>query len=160
MRELLQTTLRDAAAAPQIWWGVSVENRRDGLPRVADLRAAPAVTRFLSVEPLLEDLGPIDLTDIHWVIVGGESGPGFRPVDGNWVKAIRDQCRPAGVSFFFKQWGGVHKTKAGRMLDGQTYDEVPDRQSRVVMNDARRRQLLAVHKNRWATKPVDGFEAG
>ena len=71
--------------------------------------------------------GQLDLTGIHWVIVGGESGPGFRPMDGDWVKAIRDQCRSAGVSFFFKQWGGVHKTKAGRSLDGQTYDEVPDR---------------------------------
>ena len=80
MRELLETSLRDAAAAPQIWWGVSVENRRDGLPRIRDLRKSPAVTRFLSVEPLLEDLGPLDLTGIHWVIVGGESGAGFRPV--------------------------------------------------------------------------------
>ena len=81
MRELLQTKLSEASAAEQIWWGVSVENRRDGLPRVDDLRASPARTRFLSVEPLLEDLGPFDLTGIHWVIVGGESGPGARPIE-------------------------------------------------------------------------------
>ncbi len=107
MRELLETRLRDAAEATQIWWGVSVENRRDGLPRIDDLRAAPARTRFLSVEPLLEDLGPLDLTGIHWVIVGGESGPGARPMHPDWVTSIRDQCRTAGVPFFFKQWGGT-----------------------------------------------------
>ena len=148
MRDLLQTTLDDAAAAPQIWWGVSVENRRDGLPRIDDLRRAPATTRFLSVEPLLEDLGPLDLTGIHWVIVGGESGPGFRPIDAGWITAIRDQCRSAGVSFFFKQWGGVRKTKAGRTLDGQTYDEVPDRRSRIAMDHERRKALLSARKNR------------
>jgi protein gp37 len=148
MRELLQTTLESAAAAPQIWWGVSVENRRDGLPRIDDLRRAPAITRFLSVEPLLEDLGPLDLTGIHWVIVGGESGPGFRPIDAGWITAIRDQCWSAGVSFFFKQWGGVRKTKAGRTLDGQTYDEVPDRRSHIAMDHERRKALLSARKNR------------
>jgi protein gp37 len=154
MRELLRTKLQEAAAAPQIWWGVSVENRRDGLPRIDDLRASPAVTRFLSVEPLLEALGPLDLTGIHWVIVGGESGAGFRPIDGDWVKAIRDQCRLAGVSFFFKQWGGVHKTKAGRTLDGQTYDEVPDRGSRFAMDNERRKRLLAALKNRSESRRI------
>jgi protein gp37 len=148
LRQLLETHLRDAAAAPQIWWGVSVENKRDGLPRIRDLQQAPAVTRFLSVEPLLEDLGPLDLTGIHWVIVGGESGPGSRPVSGDWITAIRNQCRKAGVSFFFKQWGGIHKTKAGRSLDGQTYDEVPDRRSRFAMDNERRKRLLAAHQNR------------
>src|ERR1017187_805609 len=149
MRELLQTSLRHAAAAPQIWWGVSVENRRDGLPRVDDLRASPAATRFLSVEPLLEDLGPLDLTGIHWVIAGGESGPGFRPMDGGWVTAIRNQCKAAGVPFFFKQWGGVHKAKTGRSLDGQTYDEVPARGTRAVVDEERRKALLAEQKGRW-----------
>ncbi len=154
MKELLQTTLHDAAAAPQIWWGVSVENRRDGLPRIDDLRASPAATRFLSVEPLLEDLGTLDLTGIHWVIVGGESGPRFRPIDGNWVKEIRDQCRSAGVSFFFKQWGGVRKTKAGRSLEGRTHDEVPDRGSRVAMDNELRKRLLAAQKNRPEAPPI------
>ena len=148
MRELLQTYLHNAAAAPQIWWGVSVENRRDGLPRIHDLRAAPAATRFLSVEPLLEDLGTLDLSGIHWVIVGGESGPGFRPVNVEWVTSIRDQCRSAGVSFFFKQWGGIHKKKAGRTLDGQTYDEVPDRRSRIGVNHELRKSLLSALKKR------------
>ena len=151
MREMLQSSLCHATLASQIWWGVSVENRRDGLPRVDDLRASPAVTRFLSVEPLLEDLGPIDLTGIHWVIVGGESGPGSRPIDRDWVAAIRDQCHSAGVSFFFKQWGGVNKTKAGRSLDGRTYDEIPDRGSRAALDPELRKSLLAEHKSRAAT---------
>ncbi len=122
---------------------MSVENRRDGLPRIDDLRAAPAQTRFLSVEPLLEDLGPLDLTGIHWVIVGGESGPGSRPMDAEWVTSIRDQCRTAGVPFFFKQWGGTRKGKAGRALDGQTYDEKPPRTIPPTPDDAFRRSLLA-----------------
>jgi protein gp37 len=143
MRELLQSRLRDAAESPQIWWGVSVENRRDGLPRIDDLRATPARTRFLSVEPLLEDLGPLDLTGIHWVIVGGESGPGARPLHRDWVASIRDQCRAASVPFFFKQWGGTRKGKAGRALDGRTYDEKPPRASRLAPDDAFRRSLLA-----------------
>jgi protein gp37 len=142
MRELLQTTLRHGALAPQIWWGVSVENRRDGLPRVDDLRAAPAQTRFLSVEPLLEDLGQIDLNGIHWMIVGGESGPGCRPLEENWVTSVRDQCRAAGVPFFFKQWGGLHKAKAGRMLDGTTYDEKPPRHAAPIIEDGKRKAIL------------------
>src|SRR5271156_6786722 len=95
MRELLQTKLSEATHAEQIWWGVSVENRRDGLPRVDDLRASPARTRFLSVEPLLEDMGPVDLADIHWVIAGGESGPGARPMRKEWIESIRQQGRTA-----------------------------------------------------------------
>jgi protein gp37 len=83
--------------------------------------------RFLSIEPLLEDLGTIDLTGIHWVIVGGESGQGARPMQREWVISIRDQCRDAGVPFFFKQWGGVKKSLHGRELDGRTYDEMPPR---------------------------------
>jgi protein gp37 len=143
MRELLCGALRDAAAAPQIWWGVSVENRRDGLPRIDHLRAAPARTRFLSIEPLLEDLGELDLSGIHWVILGGESGPGARPLRPEWVIAIRDQCRAAGVPFFFKQWGGTRKGKAGRMLDGRTYDEKPPRIVRPAPDDERRKAMLA-----------------
>jgi protein gp37 len=143
LRALLQTKLRQAATAEQIWWGVSVENRRDGLPRVEDLRASPARTRFLSVEPLLEDLGPFDLTGIHWVIVGGESGPGARPMNKDWVTALRDHCQIASVPFFFKQWGGTRKGKTGRALDGQTYDEIPPRGIRRVLDDDRRKAILA-----------------
>jgi protein gp37 len=125
MSELLRTALRSFADHAHIWWGVSVENRRHGLPRVEHLREAPAAVRFLSVEPLIEDLGDIDLTGISWVIVGGESGHGARPMREEWVRNIRDQCRNAGVPFFFKQWGGVRKSEAGRKLDGRTYDEMP-----------------------------------
>ena len=125
MRDLLRGSLRSFASEPHIWWGVSVEDRRHGLPRVDHLREAPACVRFLSVEPLLEDLGELDLNGIHWVIVGGESGPRARPMEREWVVSIRDQCLAAGVPFFFKQWGGVRKKAAGRTLDGRTHDEMP-----------------------------------
>lgn len=125
MLELLSTSLRDAATAPHVWWGVSVENRRDGLPRVRHLQDAPARVRFLSVEPLLEDLGRVPLAGISWVIVGGESGPGARPMHEDWVWRMREQCRAANVPFFFKQWGGVRKSVNGRELKGRTYDECP-----------------------------------
>ena len=127
MASLLQTTLRFAGEAPHIWWGVSVENRGHGLPRIDHLRSAPARIRFLSVEPLLEDLGAFDLAGIHWVLAGGESGHGARPMKPEWIRALRDHCRHQGVAFFFKQWGGIHKKKGGRILDGRTYDEYPDR---------------------------------
>jgi protein gp37 len=125
MRDYLQAHRDEVAASPHIWWGVSVEDRRYGLPRVADLRAAPAGLRFLSVEPLLEDLGPIDLAGIGWVIVGGESGPGARPMHPDWVRSVRDRCAAAGVPFFFKQWGGTRKARAGREFDGRTHDDRP-----------------------------------
>jgi protein gp37 len=126
MHHLLQTELRFAAEQTHIWWGVSVENRKHGLPRLRDLAGAPAAMRFLSIEPLLEDLGRLDLGVVDWVIVGGESGPKARPMKPEWVRSIRDQCREARVPFFFKQWGGVRKGEAGRVLDGQTYDEWPE----------------------------------
>jgi protein gp37 len=133
MLELLATRLAFAAKLSHIWWGVSVENRKHGLPRVDQLRQAPAAVRFLSVEPLLEDLGKINLEGIGWVIVGGESGPGARPLERAWVVSIHQQCRAAGVPFFFKQWGGVRKSETGRQLDGKTYDEMPCHQpGRVV----------------------------
>lgn len=131
MRDLLGTKLRFAAEEPHIWWGVSVENRSQGLPRVDHLRAAPAAVRFLSVEPLLESLGTVDLTGIHWIILGGEIGPGARPLEKSWVVEIRDQCEAAGIPFFFKQWGGTRKSKAGRELDGRTYDGIPQRLQKV-----------------------------
>jgi len=127
MAKLLSTRLRFAATAKHIWWGVSVEDRLYGLPRIAELRCAPAAVRFLSVEPLLEDLGNLDLRGIHWVIVGGESGLGARPMKREWVISVRNQCAHAGVPFFFKQWGGLHKKDAGRKLDGKFYDEFPPR---------------------------------
>jgi protein gp37 len=127
LRELLNTKLSFPAKRPHIWWGVSVENRMYGFPRLRDLQLAEASTRFLSVEPLLEDLGTLDLTSIDWVIVGGESGPGAIPMQTEWVTSIRDQCKNSEVPFFFKQWGGVRKSLAGRKLQGRTYDEFPRR---------------------------------
>jgi protein gp37 len=125
--ELLNGKLRFAAEAENIWWGVSVEDRKYGVPRIDELRRAPSAVRFLSVEPLLEDLGEIDLSGIHWMIVGGESGNGARPMEKEWVISLRKQCQAAGVKFFFKQWGGVRKAKNGRELDGRTDDEYPRR---------------------------------
>jgi protein gp37 len=124
---LLNTKLRFAAEQQHIWWGVSVEDKEYGLPRIGDLRNAKAGVRFLSVEPLLEDLGKLDLEGIHWMIVGGESGAGARPMKREWVLALREQCRSSRVPFFFKQWGGVRKSSFGRKLDGRTYDEYPSR---------------------------------
>lgn len=125
LRELLNSTLSFAAKQPHIWWGVSVENKKYGLPRINDLRDADAVVRFLSVEPLLEDTGKLDLSGIHWVIVGGESGPGARPMKKEWVISIRNQCGENCIPFFFKQWGGVRKSAAGRRLEGKTYSQFP-----------------------------------
>src|SRR5262249_2695169 len=100
MRDLLATRLAFAANLPHIWWGVSVENRKHGVPRIDVLRQAPAAVRFLSIEPLLEDLGEINLGGIGWVIVGGESGLGARPIERSWVVGIRQQCLSANVPFF------------------------------------------------------------
>lgn len=109
-----------------IWLGVSVEDRKYGVPRISQLRDTPAAVRFLSVEPLLEDLGAIDLTGINWVIVGGESGPGARKMEKSWVINVFRQCREQKVPFFFKQWGGVNKARAGRLLNGREYNEYPE----------------------------------
>lgn len=109
---------------PNIWMGTSVENS-DYLHRVDRLRLTTAHTRFLSLEPLLGPLPELDLSGIHWVIVGGESGPRARPMDRAWVIDVRKQCRAANVAFFFKQWGGVNKRRTGRLLDGRRYDEMP-----------------------------------
>jgi len=142
LHSLLEGKMRFAAEQNHIWWGVSVENRKHGLPRVELLRQSPAQFRFLSVEPLLEGLGTIDLTGISWVIVGGESGPGARPMKADWVRSIRTQCRNGGVAFFFKQWGGVRKSATGRLLDGKTYSEFPKRvQNDPPALDARREKL-------------------
>jgi len=111
---------------PNLWIGVSVENARV-LGRVDDLRRVPAAVRFLSCEPLLGPLDGINLTGIHWVIAGGESGPRARSMDPEWVADLRDVCAEAAVPFFFKQWGGRTPKAGGRLLDGQTYDEMPER---------------------------------
>lgn len=107
-----------------VWQGVSVENMKV-INRIDFLREVPAHVRFLSIEPLIGPLGNVNLEGIHWVIVGGESGPGARPMEEEWVQSIRDQCLEQEVPFFFKQWGGVRKHLTGRILDGQTWDQYP-----------------------------------
>ena len=112
------------ALPSNLWLGVSVEDV-ERKSRIDALRAIPAPIRFLSIEPLLEDLGDLDLEGIDWVIVGGESGPGCRPMEADWVRSVRDQCVSAGIAFFFKQWGTTNKRRAGRVLDGETWLEFP-----------------------------------
>jgi protein gp37 len=123
LHRLLCGELNWLAKLSHVWFGVSVEDREYGVPRIEVLRNTDAMVRFLSIEPLLEQLGEIDLTGLHWVIVGGESGPRARPMKEEWVQSILVQCRAQRVPFFFKQ--GVHKKKAGRVLNGRTYDELP-----------------------------------
>ncbi len=134
MKRLLAGELRWMGNLGNVWYGVSVENRTHGLRRLDVLRKTPAVVRFTSMEPLLEDLGDIDLSGIHWVIAGGESGPRARQVEAEWVESIERQCNQRGVPFFFKQWGGVRKHATGRLLNGRTYDDFP-----VTPNDTDRR---------------------
>lgn len=109
---------------PNVWLGVSVENQNT-LHRVGHLRQIPAAVRFLSCEPLLGPLDGIDLAGIHWVIAGGESGRGYRPMDLSWARGIRDACTQSGVAFFFKQWGGRTPKALGRELDGKIWDQMP-----------------------------------
>ena len=129
MREFFESRTVPANA----WLGVTVEDRKYGVPRIAELQAIDANVRFLSIEPLLEDVGQIDLSDIHWVIVGGESGVGARPMREEWAVSVKSQCEATGVNFFFKQWGawsedGVRRSKKanGRELQGRTWDQVPN----------------------------------
>jgi len=152
MQQLLNSKLRFAADSQHIWWGVSVEDRKHGLPRIRDLRGANVCVRFLSVEPLLEDLGVVDLAGLHWVIVGGESGLGARPMRKEWVTSMRDQCGDARVPFFFKQWGGVQKSKTGRELDGCTYDDYPPAAHSPIPNREARLALAEKLHNSFAAR--------
>jgi protein gp37 len=115
-----------------VWLGVSVEDRQYGIPRIDDLRTVDSTVQFISAEPLLEDLGKINLAGIHWIIVGGESGPKARPMNAEWVENIHHQCKRSGTAFFFKQWGGWGadgkrraKKANGRTFNGRTWDEMP-----------------------------------
>ena len=146
LRQMLSGKLKFAAGKKHIWWGVSVEDRKYGIPRIGHLRATPAAVKFLSIEPLLEDLQDIDISGIDWIIVGGESGHGARVMRQEWVENILYACRIEKVDFFFKQWGGVHKSTAGRMLHGKTYDAMPARVA-AAMPDRRKRMAMAqLHK--------------
>ncbi len=138
---LLKGALRFAAGARHIWWGVSVEDNKYGKPRIEHLRSSPATVRFLSVEPLLEDLRELDLSKIDWVIAGGESGPGARPMEESWVLNVLNSCEQYQVPFFFKQWGGVRKHKTGRMLHGRTFDEFPETTRGEIPNRIARANL-------------------
>lgn len=124
MRNYLQARYGAERGPGHIWCGVSVEDRQ-ATSRVGHLRAAPAGVRFLSIEPLIGAIGPVDLSGIDWVIAGGESGPGARPVHLEWVRDVRDQCQAHGVAFFFKQWGGLRPKSGGRELDGREWSEFP-----------------------------------
>jgi protein gp37 len=143
LHALLRGKLRDAARVSHIWWGVSVENQTHGLPRVDFLQNSGAAMKFLSCEPLLEDLGVMNLNGIDWVIVGGESGHGARPMHRDWVESIRKQCRASDIAFFFKQWGGVQKGRHGRQLNGRTYDEFPIGRRVAMPERPKREELLA-----------------
>ena len=122
MRELLSRST--FATLPNVWLGTSIEDE-DYIGRIDVLRHVPAAVRFISFEPLLGPIIDPDLTDIHWAIVGGESGPRARPMEAWWVETLRAACAEQGVAFFFKQWGGTRKKKTGRLLDGKTWDEYP-----------------------------------
>lgn len=130
--ERLPKYFKSRQCPTNVWLGVSVEDKKHGIPRIDFLRQVNARIRFLSVEPLLEDIGEIKLNDIHWVIVGGESGHKARPMKPEWAESIRDQCEDANVAFFFKQWGGwgadgVKRAKShnGRLLSGKVWDNYP-----------------------------------
>jgi protein gp37 len=143
LKSLLNGKLAFAGQLDHVWWGVSVENRKHGLPRIKLLREATARVRFLSVEPLLEDVGSIDLDGIHWVIVGGESGFRARPMEREWVVSLQRQCEHKRIPFFFKQWGGSRKWEAGRELDGKTYDGFPSRTVAGIPDALKRTSLAA-----------------
>ena len=119
---------------PNVWLGTSIENNRWTV-RADYLRETPRATRFLSCEPLLGPLPSLDLTDIDWVIVGGESGPGHRPINPDWVRDLRDRSVAAGAAFFFKQWGGIRSKSGGRTLDGRTWDEYPPAALRTALGE-------------------------
>ena len=124
MRAYLCQRYEHREPPPHIWLGVSVENAA-GRSRVEHLRSSPAAVRFLSVEPLVGPVGEVNLEGIHWVIAGGESGPGARPMHIEWAREIRDRCAAQGVPFFFKQWGGIRPKSGGRDLDGREWNEFP-----------------------------------
>lgn len=136
MRELLSTS--KFVTLPNVWLGTSVESAEYEW-RIDLLRQTPAQTRFISFEPLIDAVGTVDLTSIHWAIVGGESGPGAREMRHQWVDAILNACHQQRVAFFFKQWGGTNKKKTGRLLNGRTWDEYPRSTSVALPSDGPRR---------------------
>ena len=132
MRDFLRKRYGAAPGPVHMWFGVSVEDATK-ISRVRHLRDSPAGVRFLSIEPLIGPIGTLDLSGIDWVIVGGESGPGARPMRPDWVRSIRDQCLDAHVAFFFKQWGGLRPKSGGRELDDQEWNAFPDVRQRYAV---------------------------
>lgn len=124
MRDYLKSRYGERLAPEHIWLGTSVEDAK-AKSRIQHIRQAPASVRFLSIEPLIAPVGRMDLSGIHWVIVGGESGPGARPMKPEWVREVRRQCEDQHVAFFFKQWGGIRPKTGGRELDGREWNEMP-----------------------------------
>lgn len=127
MAKLMNTKLAKYKSANNIWYGVTVENIKHGVPRIKHLQSINFCNKFLSIEPLLEDIGTLNLHNIDWVIVGGESGPRSRTMKQEWVVAIREQCQKYDIPFFFKQWGGFNKKVNGRRLEGKFYDDFPSK---------------------------------
>lgn len=158
MRRLFQNdpTMRKAAQAEHIWWGVSAENHRHGAPRIEHLREASVAHPWVSFEPLLEDMSDVPIDGIQWAIVGGESGWEYRPLVYEHVIHMRDRCKELGIPFFFKQWGGLPKNKSHRDLDGQTYDEQPEFPHAVAVPRKKRHELIdtftAEFRQRWGSK--------
>lgn len=140
LRNYINQRYADRSAPAHIWVGVSIESR-DCLVRLAHLKQANAAIRFVSFEPLLEDLGSMSLNGIHWAIVGGESGPRARPLDADWVRRLRDQCRAQDVAFFFKQWGGIRPKSGGNRLDGRQWLQYPLK----TTNTVRAREKLSIN---------------
>ncbi len=132
MRDYLQCRYGVRRAPPHIWCGVSIEDA-SAAARLRHLSESPVAVRFLSVEPLLGPVGELDLREISWVIVGGESGPGARPIAAEWVREIRDQCVESRTAFFFKQWGGFRPKSGGRLLDGREWSEYPQPKSSATI---------------------------
>lgn len=145
MAELLSGELRFAAEQSHILWGVTCENRA-ALPRLDDLRSTPSLLRYVSFEPLLEDLGDVDLTGINWVIVGGESGRSARPLSKDWILSLRRQATKQGAAFFFKQWGGKRPKRTGCTLDGLQYKEYPSVNTLCVPSNSERQRLITAER--------------
>jgi protein gp37 len=125
MHDFVNDRYRNNTIPPHIWLGVSVEDR-SVMSRIEYLQQTNVKVKFLSIEPLLGPISKLNLNGIHWVIVGGESGPRFRPIKVEWVREIRDQCVEEGIAFFFKQWGGTYPKQGGNLLDGRVWNQYPD----------------------------------
>jgi protein gp37 len=154
MQQMMANELQFAANLEHIWCGTTVENKEHGFPRLNFLRNSDVSTRFLSCDPLLEDLGKVNLDGIGWVIVGGEAGAGARPMEKEWVLSLRDQCKAATVPFLFKQWGDLPKKRCGREVEGKEYAEVPSLPSPETPGFARRAEIRAALRDSFYSKGI------